>query len=85
MSTEAGAAKTGILPTAWRLVRQISKFWVDSYTLPKSNPIWEYLEEAKSMRVKTTSIPRAPKMLIRMHVPCLVEDMQAIEAFAITP
>jgi len=85
VSAEAGAAEAGILPTALRLVRRISKFWVDSHTLPKSNPIWEYLDKAKSMRIKTRSIHRAPTMLMRMHVPCLVQDIETIEAFTIAP
>jgi hypothetical protein len=66
-------------------VQRISKFWVDAHTLPKSNPIWKYLNKAKTMRIEARSMHMSPAMLMRIHVLRSIEEQETIEAFAIAP
>ena len=83
VAEEPACAEAGILSTQDRLVRKITKFWVDSQTLPRGNPLWNCMRTAVTARPDCQH--QSPCMFMRTHILSLDDTMERVVPFAVTP
>lgn len=83
VAEEAACAEAHMFPTQARLTRKITKFWVDSHTLPKTNLVWGCMEKAAA--AKPNCLHKSPLMFMRTHTRQDLDDMETIDAFAVAP